>query len=69
MNNKSNTKLIALVIIGLLVFTFVYYIILDKTNYKIISDEEYKNNPECEFKKLDDGYIQITNCMKYKYNP
>lgn len=69
MNNKSNTKLIAIIIIGLLVFTCLYYSFLDKINYGVPTYDEYINNPECEFKQLDDGYTQLTNCMKYKYKP
>jgi len=63
-------KTITILLIGLLIltcFTIGYYSILDKTNYGVPTYDEYRNNPECEFKQLGDGYIQLTNCVKYKF--
>ena len=63
-------KTITIVLIGLLFltcFTFGYYYVLDKMDYGVISYDEYLENPECEFKQLDDGWTQLSNCATYKF--
>ena len=63
-------KILTIIIIGVLFltcFTIGYYYVLDKTNYGIISYDDYVNNPPCELKQLDDGWVQLSNCAKYKY--
>lgn len=63
-------KIISLIMICILflsLFTISYYYVLDKTNYGVISYDEYRNNPPCELKRLDGGWVQLSNCAKYKY--
>lgn len=65
-------KTIVIIIIGIIflgLFTFSYYLFLDKINYGVLTLEEYKENPECDFTKLNNGWTQINNCEIYKYNP
>ena len=71
--NKKYVKIIVLlsfIIISILflsLFAVGYYYVLDKINYGVISLDEYKNNPPCELKRLDEGWVQLSNCAKYIY--
>jgi len=47
-----------------LMFGFV----LIQNNYGVVDYDEYYENPPCDFLILEDGWTQLSNCVKYKRN-
>jgi len=58
--------IVFLMLIFLTCFSFCYYHVLDQTNFGVISYDDYVDNPPCEFKKLEDGWTQLSNCAVYR---
>jgi hypothetical protein len=49
----------------LLIFTVGYTLFLYKMNYGAMDYDEYQKG-QCELKELEDGYVQLQDCAKYK---
>ncbi len=59
-------KTIAYILIALILFTAFYTFVIFKFDIGVPSYDDYKNNPPCEFKQVEDGYTQLDNCAVYK---
>ena len=60
---KMKQLIFIAIIIGLLLF-YVSFFVYDK--YEVTSYQDYKFNPPCQLKQLNDGWTQIENCGIYK---
>jgi len=56
-----------IIILVLVVFTIGYFNFLEAIRYDMPTTQDYKENPPCEFEKLDNGYTQLPNCAQYKF--
>ena len=60
---------IILIILGVILLASVYGFVLYELDYGAVDYDEYQLGTyegACEFKQLDDGFVQLPNCVKYK---
>jgi len=54
--------------LSLLCFSLMFGFVLIQNNYGVVDYDEYYENPPCDFLILEDGWTQLSNCVKYKRN-
>ena len=59
-------KLLTIILIGLIIFTAIYTIIIFTSDFGIPNTIDYIDNPPCEFEQFEDGSARLENCAVYK---